>query len=178
MKFFPLILIMFGFISQHSLQSQNAATPKSPCLTNDAYRQFDFWIGEWDVYQNGTLAGKSKIEIILDSCIISENWYSASSGYKGKSYNYYDPVTGSWHQTWVDNFGGGLEFQGKKDKEKLEFKGVSVDKEGEKTYYRMTYFLRKDKNVRQLWEQSTDQEKWTNLFDGLYIPKGSELPEN
>ena len=52
---------------------------KTPCTTDPVYRQFDFWIGEWDVYaKNGKEAGDSRIDLILDSCIILENWKSAN----------------------------------------------------------------------------------------------------
>src|SRR5262245_47001669 len=88
---------------------------KVPCNADPIYRQFDFWIGEWEVYgKNGRKAGDSKIELILDSCIILENWKSASlfNGlyYSGKSFNTYNSATKQWQQTWVDNVGGTTEF--------------------------------------------------------------------
>ena len=46
----PLLLIPMLLMAQ---------TPPSP-----KYHDFDFWIGEWDVYKNGTdtLVGSSQIE--------------------------------------------------------------------------------------------------------------------
>ncbi len=80
--------------------------PAKPCSTNPIYRQFDFWIGEWEVYGiKGKKAGDSKIELILDSCIILENWTSTTGGYAGKSFNTYNSTTKQWQQTWVDNRG-------------------------------------------------------------------------
>jgi len=77
---------------------------KTPCTSDPVYRQFDFWIGDWEVYaRNDKKAGDSKIELILDSCIILENWKSASSRnglyYSGKSFNTYNSITkqGSKH---------------------------------------------------------------------------------
>ncbi len=53
--------------------------------------------------------GDSKIELILDSCIILENWKSANANneifYSVKSFNTYNAVTKQWQQTWVDNTG-------------------------------------------------------------------------
>ena len=169
-----IILPLFFLLIPAFIQAQ---APTSPCKTNDAFRTFDFWIGEWDVYANGQLAGKSIIELILDSCVISENWTSASSAYKGKSYNYYDAQTGMWHQSWVDNFGGALKFEGKRTENRIEFKGEAKDAEGKTIYQRLTFHLMEDSNVRQHWEQSGDKENWTTVFDGLYIPKGSEPPQ-
>src|SRR6185295_14735455 len=108
-----LILILFLLIHQYGL-AQNPL-PKSPCVTNPVYRQFDFWIGQWDVYgKNGKKAGDSKIDLILDSCIILENWKSANTSqgvyYAGRSFNTYNSTTKQWQQTWVDNVGGSTEF--------------------------------------------------------------------
>ena len=70
--FVPLLLLAV---------SASYAQPKSPCATEPVYRQFDFWIGEWEVYgKDGQKAGDSKIELILDSCIVLENWTSATPG--------------------------------------------------------------------------------------------------
>ncbi len=39
---------------------------KTPCTTNPAYRQFDFWIGEWDVYaRNGKKTGIARLNSFL-----------------------------------------------------------------------------------------------------------------
>src|ERR1700751_38909 len=84
------------------------AAQKTPCTTDPVYRQFDFWIGEWEVYgKNGKKAGDSKIDLILDSCIILENWKSANAFnglyHAGKSFNTFNSVSKQWQQTWVDN---------------------------------------------------------------------------
>ena len=73
------------------LSSANAQKGKLPC-SNPVYRQFDFWIGEWEAFgPGGKKAGDSKISLILDSCIIFEEWTSASLQqglrYAGKSFN-------------------------------------------------------------------------------------------
>src|SRR4029077_18052907 len=104
------LLLLFIAITTTRTEAQ-----KTPCTTNPVYRQFDFWIGDWEVYaNNGKKAGDSKIELILDSCVILENWKSAnvSQGihYAGKSFNTYNSITKEWQQTWVDNSGGTTEF--------------------------------------------------------------------
>ena len=95
-----------------------------PC-SKPEYRQFDFWLGEWEAFGlNGQKAGDSKISLILDSCIILEEWTSAavSQGlrYAGKSFNTYNAATKQWQQTWVDNAGGSNEYLlGKFDNNKI-----------------------------------------------------------
>ncbi|MEO7310190.1 MAG: hypothetical protein ABIX01_07335 [Chitinophagaceae bacterium] len=91
-----------------------ASDAQKPC-SRPEYRQFDFWLGEWEAFGiNGKKAGDSKITMILDSCIILEEWTSASVSqglrYAGKSFNTYNAATKQWQQTWVDNFGGSNEY--------------------------------------------------------------------
>lgn len=115
-----LLLILISQFLAISLLAQR------PCSAEN-YRQFDFWIGDWDVYaKNGNKAGNSKISLILDSCIILEEWTSANSTqgliYSGKSFNTYNAATRQWKQTWVDNVGGSTEYpQGSYKDNKMVF---------------------------------------------------------
>ncbi|MEO6613739.1 MAG: hypothetical protein ABIT05_13190 [Chitinophagaceae bacterium] len=106
MRKLMLLLIMTSLSS--ALWSQR------PC-SGPEYRQFDFWIGEWEAFGlNGQKAGESKVSLILDSCIILEEWTSASVNrglrYAGKSFNTWNAATRQWQQTWVDNAGGSNEY--------------------------------------------------------------------
>ncbi|MES2544247.1 MAG: hypothetical protein V4548_05135 [Bacteroidota bacterium] len=52
---------------------------QKPCDSNPKYSEFNFWVGEWDVYDlKNNLAGHSKISRILDNCVILEEWTSAT----------------------------------------------------------------------------------------------------
>ncbi len=85
-----------------------------PCAYAKENRQLDFWLGEWDVSttQGGVPAGTSKIELILEDCVVQENWQSLGSPYTGKSYNIYDAALKRWEQYWVDSTGGNIFFHG------------------------------------------------------------------
>jgi hypothetical protein len=88
-----LLLATFTFIVSHVV-AQNF-----PCEKDKHYNDFNFWIGEWDVYDpKGNKAGSSKISRILDQCVILEEWTSANAQqgliYTGKSFNTYDISTG------------------------------------------------------------------------------------
>jgi len=45
--------------------------PAQGCKSAEA-RQFDFWIGEWRVTENGKLAGHNRIEPLLEGCACSK----------------------------------------------------------------------------------------------------------
>lgn len=118
-------LVMLFFFSCVFFAAQ-AQSGKLPC-SRPEYRQFDFWLGNWEAFGlNGKKAGDSKISVILDSCIILEEWTSASLvkglRYAGKSFNTYNATTKQWQQTWVDNVGGSTEYlQGKFENSKIVF---------------------------------------------------------
>ncbi len=75
--------------------------------STDNYRDFDFWIGNWDVYKTGTdeLTGKSVIEPVNDGMAIRETYTAPQSGYKGTSLNNFNKQSGKWEQYWTDNTG-------------------------------------------------------------------------
>lgn len=142
----------------------------NPCKYEAKSREFDFWIGEWEVSARGQKMATSSIQLILGSCVILENY--TNGGYTGKSFNYFDAAAGKWHQTWVDAFGGATEFTGEFKDGAMRFEGESHQLNGTKSLQRMTFTpLEKDK-VRQLGETSTDGGKtWTVSYDLLYERK-------
>ncbi len=66
---------------------EQAKKNQRPCAYTAENRQFDFWLGEWNVVttQGAVPSGNSKIELILESCVVLENWQSLNSPYSGKS---------------------------------------------------------------------------------------------
>jgi hypothetical protein len=167
----------FLFIILFVVNTTAKAQPR-PC-GDTVYRQFDFWIGEWEAFGiNGKKAGDSKISAILDSCIILEEWTSsaANNGYQytGKSFNTYNANTGQWQQTWVDNSAGSTEYlEGKYMDKKMIFKTAPFRLIKDTMGLRqLTFFnLSKDK-VRQLGELSKDKgQTWITEYDLEYRRK-------
>ena len=69
-------------------------------------RDFDFWIGEWDVFgPQGRQVGTNSITQLFDGSVLAEHW-RGDGGVEGHSLNAYDASAGRWHQTWVDSTGG------------------------------------------------------------------------
>lgn len=160
--FIPILLACLAGAS--SAQS----TPAKPCEARPEYRQFDFWIGEWDVTVQGQMAGTNVIQLILGNCVIQENW-TGSKGGAGKSFNFFNAAANRWQQTWVDNSGGVLEFSGEFRDGAMRFLAETPNKGGGKTLSRMTFTPLPEEKVRQLVENSKDEGKtWSVAFDGLY----------
>lgn len=166
--FFILLLGLAGSTANPVLAQVPANNQNQGACSDSEYRQFDFWIGEWDVVNpKGDTVGASRIERIEGGCAILEN-YSTERGYSGKSINVYNSKKMQWQQFWVDNQGDVLEFAGKLVGNELRYTGESKGKDG-KVLHRLTFFRISHERVRQVWEQSTDKGRvWNIVFDGMY----------
>ena len=109
---------------------------------SEEYRQFDFWIGEWEVSNEKGLAGS----------------------FSGTSRNFYDMNEKQWKQVWTDNQGGSLNLSGG-----LIDGAMVLTSTQDSTMDRITWRPYDEGSVRQHWERSDNLGKdWTTLFDGLY----------
>lgn len=144
---------------------------QSPCSSPKAH-EFDFWIGSWTVYQNGTdkIVGYNNIVPVADGCGIQENWKSVDGSNVGTSLNKYTFRKGKWQQFWVDNSGLTLELEGNYADDKMIMTGsIPAFRNNPALSNKITWTKNADGSVRQFWEQSTDEGKtWTVAFDGLY----------
>ncbi len=149
-----------------------AYSQSSPCSA-EPYRQFDFWVGNWETTAGDKIAGTNQIIVLQDGCVIQENWTSAAGKYTGTSYNFYDPQDEQWHQTWIDNQGQSLRLSGGLNgKDMVLRSGEMKNAKKESVFHRITWTPNDDGSVRQHWESSADgKNDWTTLFDGLYKKK-------
>jgi hypothetical protein len=149
-----------------------AAAQTAPACPAAEHRQFDFWIGRWDVFEpSGRKAGENTIERIAEGCALLESW-TGTSGLTGKSLNMYDATDRRWHQTWVDSSGSRLELVGELagGRMRLASRGPHPKRPGATLEQRITWTPNADGSVRQLWEQSEDGgANWAVVFDGRYV---------
>ncbi len=152
---------------------ETAERAATPCMFRAENRQFDFWIGEWNVMNpQGQQVGTNSIQRIVDGCVIFENWIAGGGSNTGKSFNFYDPGKNKWRQVWVGNNGQPIDFEGDYKDGVMRYTSVSTGANGQKILGRMTFFNLGTDKVRQLWETSTDEGKtWTVAFDGTYVRK-------
>jgi hypothetical protein len=76
-------------------------------------RQFDFWLGEWDLTWAEGGKGTNCIRAIMDDHVILEQFDgSPTVPFQGMSVSTYNSQLGKWQQTWVDNQGNYLDFTG------------------------------------------------------------------
>ncbi len=138
----------------------------APCTSTEA-RQFDFWLGDWDVTPNGSGPGariaRSHITAEAGGCAVFEDFTDLS--YHGVSVNVFNPATQHWHQTYVDT-----------DRARLIFEGGLVGGDMILTMPnnadRIAWSPLSGGRVRQHGEASTDGgQTWpTTTFDLIYVP--------
>jgi hypothetical protein len=150
-------------------QTPAPAPPPRPCATPQD-RQFDFWLGDWNVTDraSGKPVGTNRVTSELKGCVLQEHWAGTGGG-KGTSFNHYDAARKVWHQTWVDDSGGILELDGGLTNGAMVLSGRRPGRNGRTISDRITYTRAADGSVRQHWEISRDGgASWSTTFDGIY----------
>jgi hypothetical protein len=144
-----------------------------PCAAEE-HRQFDFWLGDWEVRDpDGKLVGHNRITRLWQGCALREEWEGAS-GHRGTSLNAWSAERGTWHQTWVDSSGLVLLLDGGLHAGVMVLEGMApaMDDPARPMARHRVSWSRIDGDparVRQHWEISTDDgSSWRTLFDGRY----------
>ena len=149
---------------------EEAAQAPAPCEDQEKFREFDFWVGHWEVRNaSGELAGRNVIEAAHRGCVLVENWTSASGG-TGMSMNWLDHEKDEWVQVWLDSSGGQIEIRGGMTEEGMQLTGqIHYTSNGTTAPFRGLWTPLADGRVRQFFEQSNDGgETWQTWFEGFY----------
>lgn len=162
-----LLLMSAGALAQDA--------PPPQCADKPGFGDWDFWVGEWNVYSNDEarqLQGTNSITKHHGDCLIKESWQSVR-GTGGFSINYYNPVKDEWRQTWVANgyaidYTGGLDDAGAMVLEgHLYNYATSADSK-----FRGIWTPQEDGSVIQHFDiHNAEDDTWSVWFEGLYVPK-------
>ena len=115
-------------------QSASESEFRHPCQgspwwveTEAKFSDFDFWLGEWQVYDaaSGELRGFDDIEKGLEGCVVKQHWRQMDDNFTQPGLpwrlqgNSLTGITadGEWRQIWTDNNGGNLLFTGGYDED-------------------------------------------------------------
>ncbi len=151
-----------------------ASPPPKPCEMPEG-KQFDFWIGQWDLtWPEGQVGsppgqpGKGTIEVkrILGDCIVQENFSDSATNYRGMSVSTYVPLLKLWRQTWVDSNGNYLVFTGQFKDGVMEWRSPEHKMaDGTKILSRMVFKNITKNSLDWDWQASRDggqtwKDKW------------------
>ena len=164
--------VFFAIIEGQPARRGSAAVAAEPVpCTAPEYRQFDFWAGDWDVFEidSPTKVARARVDRILDGCALHED-YQGTSGAKGESFSIYDASRKVWHQSWVSNRGQLVVIEGNIQTGAMVLSGADHRANGEERQVRGTW-KPVDGGVRETAVTSTDGGKtWTLWFDLVFRP--------
>ncbi|HEX6614106.1 MAG TPA: hypothetical protein VF022_09610, partial [Rhodanobacteraceae bacterium] len=154
------------------LAASTAFAGHRTACSGPAYRQFDFFAGDWDAYDldaPGKPVARNHVEIVLNGCVIHED-YQQGDGLHGESYSLYDSARDVWHQSWVTNRGGLLLMDGGWHDGRMTFEGDQAGQSGKSARVRVAW-IPQGENVRETAARSLDGGRsWQPLFDMLFKP--------
>jgi len=164
------ILALFAIgegLRMDSLFSRQVGKP-SFCSASE-YRQFDFWVGDWDAFDVGKpeVVARTRVERILDGCVLRED-YQGANGMEGQSFSIYDASRKQWQQTWMTNRGKLLVIEGNSQDGEIVLHGV--DRFGDNQLVRGTW-KPMEGGVRETAVLSNDGgQTWKPWFDLMFRP--------
>jgi len=148
----------------------------SPCETDERFREFDFWVGEWDVRDGqGTLQGENSITRQEKGCVLVERWQGVQ-GSTGMSINYLDRITDEWVQIWHAAGGYQIDIRGGLTGDGMLLSGtIHYIGTGQTAPFRGLWTPLPDGRVRQFFEQSNDDgATWEPWFEGFYSRQSAD----
>jgi hypothetical protein len=76
---------------------------RSAACSGAETRQFDFWLGHWNLVVPNGVAGTN--DIVRNGCVLEEEFHEVS-GTLGRSVSFLGSADHQWYQTYVDSRGG------------------------------------------------------------------------
>jgi hypothetical protein len=148
-----------------------AQAPKPySCEETAEHRQFDFWLGRWEVVdeKGETIYGHNRISKRENGCLLFEEYQGAKT-FSGSSINYYDPSDGQWNQHWVDNGTSIIHTAGGIKDGSMVMEGTIYYLAQERSApFRGTWTPLEDGRVRQFFQEKDAEGSWQTWFDGYY----------
>lgn len=155
------------------------AQPPLHTLQPEAF--MDFWVGRWQLQwedaDGGVGRGTNRVEKILGGQVIRESFSAEEgrlAGYQGRSYSVYNPNSGGWKQTWVDNNSGYIALDGQMEQNRRIFITRSPGLDGDVVLKRMVFYAITHDSLIWDWESSSDNGKTWKLQWRIFYKRMDE----
>ncbi len=178
---FVLILALFATIEHETAAHISTQQLSKPAFcSSPEYRQFDFWLGDWDAFDadKAQVVARVRVDRILDGCVLREDYERVSGGLHGQSFSLYDASRKIWHQSWATNRGELLTIEGKLADGEMVLAGAERAADGAEKLVRGAW---KPINggVRETAVTSLDAGKtWQPWFDLVFRPHSPSAEDN
>lgn len=161
-------------------------TPPPPC-TQEAAKQFDFWLGDWEVRRNSDnkLMGLDTIKKTLNGCVLEQHWRQQTADFqppgsdeflRGHSLTVFNALQPwpAWNQVWTDNGGNFFTLAGDFKDGKMQLESTAYAR----IKNRWVWVPKDDGTIHNYGFYSNDfGVTWTKYFDITYYPVGENGPE-
>ncbi|WP_372751556.1 hypothetical protein [Labilibaculum sp.] len=160
----PLFILIYCVSYSQTLQTNKIISPE---------RQFDFLLGDWEVYTNDEQVAHNTIRLFQNGHLLQENWVLEQENFTGTSYSFYNNKIKQWQQIWVDSNGNNLLLRGNfKNKTMILDSGTDSYMGEDKSIHKISWTILPDGEIEQIWESTIDKGKtWTIQFEGIYKKK-------
>jgi len=138
-------LIFVSDLNAQSLQTQ---------VTRN--KEFDFWIGDWELTWNDTSKGSNAVTLEMNDKVLYEHFKDPVNNFFGWSWSVYDSINNKWKQTWVDNQGAYLDFVGQMENGMMILERSFTNKQGVFMKQRMVFYNIAKNSIHWRWESSSD----------------------
>jgi hypothetical protein len=175
-SFFLLAALLAGAAGTPSPATAQAQPAPAACSAV-AFHAFDFWIGDWDVYDpaNGQLSAHARITPVENGCALREE-YRALDGSGGESLSAWDVAQHQWRQHWVSSRGAIVSLAGVLSGSSMILTGPETGTHSPPDLIRGTW-TPEPAGVREIGERSTDGgHTWKPWFDLHFRRAGSGRP--
>ncbi len=172
-KTLTFFLILAGALAT-AQQAAPKTQPQKACSAEPGYRSLDFWVGDWDIYEDGKPAGRQRISRRLDGCTLIAEWFGPV-GDNGIGYFAFDRNRNVWVQMWAANqvpYRSGVTIR--ETDATYSGPGMRLTSTGAaNSRSRITLLPLGKGRSRALMEASDDGGKtWKALFDAEHRPHG------
>jgi hypothetical protein len=166
------ILVLLTAVWVCSVAGAQAKAPQPSCKERPEFRQLDFWIGEWDVFNKDQKIAEVSIQPVLKDCALEEFWKSPR-GNDGKGLSTYNPRSQKWEYFWVAANGSTSYFSaGELSGNEMRYPREQVQPDGKVRSRRWSLFNLPDGRVRELSVGSDDGGKtWNTEYDYYWRKK-------
>lgn len=160
------------FSAAPALGQAAPAAPIGPCGGPER-RALDFWIGDWELSWGDGQRANSQVAPILKGCALEER-FAAEGGLElvGRSFTAYDTARRRWRQTWVDDQGGVLTFDGALHGRDLVLYEVRFAADA--PYRRIRFEDVTPEAFTWRWQRSPDGRAWEDVWVIHYARKPKE----